>query len=244
MLKLFSRTLPFVGTTLLVVALAPAASNATTKPSAKTIESTMLSALQSKSSIELKFVTKESGQTMSGIQWASHDSALQSTNYLGQTEHIMMIGSRLWVNDNASGLQSMFNATAAEANQWQNTWIAVPKSNSNYKFITSGLKGKSLFASFLPTGKVKVVGPKTVQGNSVYELIGKSQKSNGLGGFPMVVVVSASSPFIPLGTVISTTLGTRKFSSTLKVTGFNTKAPVAISVPTSAVAYVLTGMPK
>jgi|GEM_PF-544632 hypothetical protein len=232
------------GISLLLVGSVPNAAVATTKPSAATIEKAMLKALRSSSSIQFQFISKQAGQTMSGIQWSSPTQALQSTNYLGQTNHIMMIGNKLWVNDNATGLQAMFNASSAQANRWQNVWISVPRTNSNFKYIINGLKGSSLFSSFLPQGKVRVVGPTHSKNGNVFTLFGETVKSGGTGGFPIGVVVSATAPYLPIGTYISATLNGKKFTSTLKVAGFNTKAPVAISAPSSAVAYALTGMPK
>jgi hypothetical protein len=221
----------------------PVFAHATAKPSAKVIETAMLSALKAQKSVQTQFVTKQIGQSMTGIQWASPSAALQSTNYLNESQHNMLIGKRLWVNDNAAGLQAMFNATTAEANQWQNTWIEVPITNSHYRFIVSGLKGKSFFAGFVPTGKVKVFGPKHLNGKTVLELVGKTPKATGLGGYPMAVVVSSQAPYLPVGSLVTVTVGGHKFTSTLKVTGYNTKAPVKIAPPSSAVAYNLTGMP-
>ena len=238
------HALKIAGISLLLAGLVPSAAVATTKPSAVTIEKAMLKALQSSSSIQFQFISKQAGQTMSGVQWSSPTQALQSTNYLGQTNHIMMIGDKLWVNDNATGLRAMFNASSAQANRWQNLWIAVPKTNSNYKYIVNGLKGASLFSSFLPKGKVRVVGPAHSKNGDVFTLFGETAKSGGTGGFPMGVVVSATAPYLPIGTYISATLNGKKYTSTLKVAGFNTKAPVVISVPNSALAYALTGMPK
>lgn len=242
-MKFASRAGVLVSTVAVVVSLAPLASGAKSKPSAKVIESTMVAALRTSSSMQMQFISKQGSQTMSGVQWASHTAALQSINYLGQTQHVMLIKNRLWVNDNAAGLQSMFNATPAQANQWQNVWIAVPKSNSHYKLIVSGLIGESLYAGFLPSGKVKVFGPKQLNGKTIYELVGKTSKASGFAGYPLAVVVAGSAPYLPLGTLVTSTIAGQQFTSTLKVTGYNTKAPVTIAVPTSAVAYKLTGMP-
>ncbi len=241
-MKFVSRAVVFLSAISLLISVAPIASQAQSKPTAKAIESAMLTALRAQSSIEMQFVSKQSNQTMTGVQWASHTAALQSINYLGQVEHTMLIGKRLWVNDNSAGLQSMFNATTAQANQWQNVWIEVPRSNSHYKFIVSGLKGESLFAGFLPTGKVKVFGPKHLNGKTVYELVGKTSKRSGFAGYPLAVVVASDSPYLPLGTLVTSTVAGQQFTSTLKVKGYNTKAPVTIAAPTSAVAYNLTGM--
>jgi hypothetical protein len=229
---------------ILFIGAFPLVATATAKPSAATIEKIMLKALQSKSAIQIKFVSKQAGQTLSGVQWASPTQALQSTTYLNQTNHIMMIGSRLWINDNGPGLQAMFNATKAQATRWQNVWISVPTTNSNYRYIVSGLKGKSFFSSFLPHGKVRVVGPTASKNGPVFTLIGKTSQGSALGAFPMAVVVSAKSPYLPIGTLINATVNGQKLNSILKVTGFNTKAPVTIVAPSSAVAYALTGMPK
>lgn len=227
--------------TVLAVPLEATAANV---PSAAAIEKAELAALKTKTGIETSFVSTQGNMKLNGVLWAGKNAAVQSTDFNGAKELVLIIGNKLWVNANAAGLQDMFNAGAKKANQWQNTWISVPKSNSNYKFIAEGLKGKSFFVGFLPTGKVKVIGPKTVNGKPIYELVGKTSKLTGAGGVPLVVVVSAIKPYLPLGAAVSATIAGTTYASTMKVVAFDAKPPVPIAPPKSPVDYSITGMPK
>jgi hypothetical protein len=152
------------------------------------------------------------------VHWAEHDlvggaqissSADVGANFGTQrvtvdvgrqkgTIHIVFISHTAYVSGDAFGLVANLGLTKAQAKQFANTWISIPRGDKAYRAVSGGLTLASIIHGVTPRGTLKAVKTKE-HGMRVFVLEGA--KGTGKKRVVGTIVARASGKPLPIESI-------------------------------------------
>ncbi|NNN08797.1 MAG: hypothetical protein HKL85_06335 [Acidimicrobiaceae bacterium] len=135
------------------------------------------------------------GYTFGSTTKSSIDQAQQSTHFNKSTGQVLLIKGRLYVNESAALISLQFGKADPK---WANKWISIPKGNSSYVPLSSGLLFSSMMSQVRPTGTLHKSKLGTLNGVLVIAIAGSANPELGLTRGVETLFVAAKAPYLPV----------------------------------------------
>lgn len=135
------------------------------------------------------------GYTFGSTTNSSIDQAQESTHFNKSTGQVLLIKGRLYVNESAALISLQFGKADPK---WANQWISIPRANSAYVPLSSGLLFSSMMSQVRPAGTLHKSKLGTLNGVSVIAIAGSANAQLGLSQGVETLFVAAKAPYLPV----------------------------------------------
>ncbi len=135
------------------------------------------------------------GYTFGSTTNSSNSAALQLTHFNKSTGQILLIGDRLYVKESAALISLQFGKAAP---QWANKWLSIPRGNSAYVSLSSGVLFSAMMSQVRPSGTLHKSKLGTLDGVAVIAIAGSANANLGLAKGVETLFVSTTAPYLPV----------------------------------------------
>ena len=202
-------------TAILVVATtvgssdAGAASTSTfARQSGSAILATAMKTARAEGSCSASSTTRISGQTYSSRTESAAASGQQSQQVGGARSTVRMVDGVIYLYDNAEAMADQFGVSPRRD---VDQWIAIDRTNPEYRSFDDGVLLGSLLSEIAPSGALTTTPSTTLAGVAVVGVTGRPNVRLGLASGTETLYVSATAAHVPVEIVaVSLVQGQRR----------------------------------
>ncbi len=177
------------------------------------------------------------GYTFGSTTTSGNAAAQQLTHFNASTGRVLLIGDHLFVKESAALLSLQFRKADPK---WANKWLSIPRGNSAYVPLASGLLFSAMMSQVRPSGALHKSKLGTLNGVAVIAVAGDANATLGLSKGVETLFVATTAPYLP----VELLAGGRSqgVPTSLKVTFSHWGRRVSYSAPTDATPISATDL--